>query len=181
VIRINYQSIDQPLVSDFFRILHLVSVHLWPLLPSGYKSRVLHDRHTQHLSSLKKDVLRRTETKHGERTKINRHCVWTRDIANSTTSQMMRSCVCTASAHCWNTEAAAGAATIWRQRKVTTRAKVEQASIRGGRWDAILRLNLLRYLIKQINIRPVFHFHLVQRWLMELHEHAPCIPIWHHG
>lgn len=119
---------------------------------------------------------KKKETKHGEWTKINRNCVWTRDIANSTTSQLMRSCVCTASAHCWSTEAAAGAATTWRHRTVT-RARVEQVSIRGRRVDAILRLNL-PHLIQQMNARPVFHFHLVQRSWMELHEHAPCIPIW---
>jgi len=129
---------------------------------------MLHDRHTQHLSSVKKDVLRRTETKHGERTKINRHCVWTRDIANSTTSQMMRSCVCTASAHCWSTAAAAGAATIWRHR--SHYKSKSRTSLNPGmtRW----------HLIQQMNTRPVFNFHLVQRSLMELDEHALCITFW---
>ena len=58
---------------------------------------------------------------------------------------------------------------------VTTRARVEQVSIRGRRGDAILRLNPL-HLIQEMNSRPAFHFHLMQRSLMELHEHALCIP-----
>ena len=129
---------------------------------------------------------RRTKKKRNqtrERTKINRHCVWTWDIANSTTSQMMRSCVCTASAHCWSPAAAAGAATIWRHRSHYNTKSGTSLNSRMWRWRHSVVSPMIFHSAN--NTKTVFHFHPVQLSWMKLYEHAPRIAswgqCWHHA